>query len=393
MAAVLYRTISLLDAIFRALSPVEKWEALRTWSFGLSGANWLWVILLASIVLMMGLGVVSVILTERSAAKRRTGWDAFYYQLARLALTDQERDLLISIVRHAKLRGPALIFGSLEGFERGCVAFMDNPQAKAFSEQVRERTKGLAQSLREKLGFVPVEGGPATASSQNQGVLELGSEVSVVHRGEAENLRAKISSVAGTEISLQAHGVTCRPGEVWLMRYSVAQAAWELRATVVKQAEELIVLRRLDTPRFINRRRFLRISTDRPAQVARFPFHTEQGPAQTPDFVPARLVEVAGPGLRLAGLALEDALTVRTGEKILVVLQLQPGKAIEGQARVRRVITPPKGRVIIAAELTGLSEAETAELVRFTQAVALEQQSEPEGEPVANGPVLLSRVS
>jgi len=177
------------------------------------------------------------------------------------------------------------------------------------------------------------------------------------------------------------------------MRYSVAQAAWELRATVVKQAEEHIILRRLDTPRFINRRRFPRISTNRPAQVARFPFHTEQGPAQTPEFVPASLVEVAGPGFRLAGLALEDALTVRTGEKILVVLQLQPDKAIEGQARVRRVITPPEGRMIIAAELMDLGEAETAELVRFTQAVALEQQSEPEGEPVEDGPVMLSRVS
>src|SRR3990172_9578630 len=166
--------------------------------------------------------------------------------------------------------------------------------------------------------------------------------------------------------------------------------------------------------RFVNRRRFLRVSVSLRAFVARFPFMRtfeaagdDKGDgADLPDasgktcappsFVPAVVTEMAGPGLRI-----ESPLDVEAGERILVVFGLgeqgnkessrgdaDHGKSrpviLEGVGEVRHVKAIESG-LSIAVELTGLDDSDVDELIRATNAACLRAGEKREASPVPVG--------
>jgi hypothetical protein len=178
-----------------------------------------------------------------------------------------------------------------------------------------------------------------------------------------------------------------------------------------------MVLNHSDNIRFINRRRFLRVPVKKPAFIAHFPFaktpevssdtsevvsEAEQdsanAPASTwgpPEFVPAVVTELAGPGLRI-----EAPLEVKVGERVLVVLRLdeekeqdavlvQEGKAptskiVEDIGEVRHTKAIQNG-LSIAVELTGLSDSDVNELIRATNAASVRAVAEGRDVPAPAG--------
>jgi hypothetical protein len=108
-----------------------------------------------------------------------------------------------------------------------------------------------------------------------------------------------------------------------------------------------------------------------------------------PEFVPAVVTELAGPGLRI-----EAQLEAKVGERVLVVSRLDEevgqesnlqkadgpstSKIIEDIGEVRH-IEPAQNGFSIAVELIGLSDSDVSELIRATNAAFLKASGEVRG--------------
>jgi hypothetical protein len=158
--------------------------------------------------------------------------------------------------------------------------------------------------------------------------------------------------------------------------------------------------------RFNDRRRFPRVSVNKAAFIMRFPFSSMlisddseqdsmEGVSNTagqswkpPEFVPAVVTELGGPGLLI-----ETPFEVRVGERVVVILKMSdeltlnslgnsrdislrraleqkekstPLRIIEDIGEVRRISHIQDG-LSIAVELTGLRNADLNELIQETE--------------------------
>jgi hypothetical protein len=193
------------------------------------------------------------------------------------------------------------------------------------------------------------------------------------------------------------------------VRYNFGASVWEFDAPVVSCHGGILVLAHTDDVRFINRRRFLRVPVKQPAFIARFPFartlplsddeisqqnqtHVSADTWGPPEFVPAEVTEMAGPGLRV-----EAPLEVKVGDRVVVILKLsesagrihqadQGGISPGPNTEQRRVIAASRvvediGEVrhaeatqngfSIAVELTGLNDSNVSEMVRATNTASM----------------------
>ena len=99
-----------------------------------------------------------------------------------------------------------------------------------------------------------------------------------------------------------------------------------------------------------------------------------------PEFVPGEVIEIAA-----MGLMLKAPLTVETDERVLVVVELEPGNIIETAGVVRRVDEPDAEMSVFAVELSGLTTDEIADLARETNIAA--HQMHRDGPETAPAPV------
>jgi hypothetical protein len=195
------------------------------------------------------------------------------------------------------------------------------------------------------------------------------------------------------------------------LRYSFGASVWEFDSSVVRCNDDILVLNHSDNIRFISRRRFLRVQVNKPAFIAQFPFSktlssnsnnnskkklaikqssaNESNNWGPPEFIPATVTELGGPGLRI-----ETNLEVKVGDRVLVIVNLSEEKAqdlnppskstslrsvlsmdrkstlskiVEDIGEVRHVRALQNGSSI-AVELTGLSDSNLNELIRATNA-------------------------
>jgi hypothetical protein len=201
-----------------------------------------------------------------------------------------------------------------------------------------------------------------------------------------------------------------RPGEKWCVRYYFGASVWEFETSVLSCQDNIMVLSHSDNVRFINRRRFVRVPVNQPTYIAQFPFDKTLSPKDTgdnkndsaadsknewgpPDFVPAAVTELAGPGLRI-----EAPLDVNVGDRVLVIFKLDeegknPDLQREGTTKTIRIVEDVgevrhtkavENGFSIAVELTGLSDSNINELVRATNAASLKVNGKNEDieEPV-----------
>lgn len=348
-------------------SPMENLEAARRMR-GPGGVNWL--IGLAAVLVVLAAAAVVVVLHRRRAARKKAK-AAFQRRARELGLDPNERNLLLAV---AKTAGPPRIdnifsIGSA-AFERAVSHFVDSRTFRSLSEEVRAAAMGVLHTLREKLGYQP---GEAPDEEQGAQGVAPGTQLTIIHRGRGHAFHATVSRADPARFVVDAApGTDYHPGEDWLVRFGEGEKMWEFNASVLRTEEGRVVLAQPTKMRFINRRRFHRVPTDRPASVAVFPLLKADTTLDSLRFVPARLVEIAGPGLRLAGLELDEPLDIHEGSKVLVTARLASDRVIEGVGVVRRVLSDDPDRFAIAVELIRLSSGEIVELMRETHAAALE---------------------
>jgi len=302
-------------------------------------------------------------------------------------------------------------------FDRGAARVRDDI-LKTEGTDVGKRFTADLSVLSEKLGFrrtVAVSGGPTNpANKPDTRQIPTGKKLYI--RPNDTNDPADVESTVMKNDEQEFAVVLSKPlemnpGELCRAQYYFGAAVWEFDASVISCHGGILILNHTDDVRFINRRRFLRVSVNKPAFIARFPFartlltnddynqKDRQEPAGLsktwgpPEFVEAAVTELAGPGLRV-----EAPLEVKVGERVVVILKVSdeehlesfterqdsslrpatghrsritsPSRVVEDVGEVRH-IEAIQGGYSIAVELTGLSDSNVDELVRATNAASL----------------------
>jgi len=402
MAAVI---TGCLNDIVLALTPDQRWAAAREFNSSFTAQRWFILIAVAAIVILTAL--LAVISFNRIRQERKTTENLFVEYAEKRGLTARERQILISIANKAGLKRNESIFTLASAFDRGAAKMKESLAAQQTSEEASQLRTDLS-FLREKLGFKKQpsysRGSPVKSTKLSSRQIPVGKKVRLTRRKarDSGDIESTVIKNSDNELAVRLEkNVTVTFGEFWCVRYYFGSSVWEFDTSVVSYGGNVLVLNHSDNVRFINRRRFLRVPVKKRAFIARFPFeksfiessHNSEDElvedhdlAKTsavwgpPEFVPAVVTELAGPGLRI-----ESSLEVKAGERILVVFNLaqeqdsipanqgiNPAtlKIVEDIGEVRHTKRTQNG-LSIAVELTGLSDSNIDELVRVTNAASL----------------------
>lgn len=396
-----------LGAAFLALKPEERWGAAREFTLDFTLERWM------IVVGMIALIALGALLLWRGFSRAKEGKKAvgrsFADNARALGLTGRESRLLTIAADRAGLKREESIFTMDTAFERGTTKVIEDglgSEQSAESAEEREQLKIEFSFLREKLGF-----GKQRSSSAGKKLssrqIPVGKTLYITRRKarDSDDIESTVVKNSASELVIKVSKlVRVTFGETWCVRYYSGVSVWEFDTTVVSCDGDVLVLKHSERVRFINRRRFLRVSVRRRAFIAQFPFartivkegaqREEQGKAAQdlpeasgrmwgpPKFVPAIVTELAGPGLRM-----ESALEVKVGQRVLVVFILDEedgrdsAQAPEGDKTAAPKIVQDIGEVrhsravekgfSIAVELTGLSDSDADELVLVSNAASL----------------------
>lgn len=395
------------NAVVLALTPLERWAAARENSG--NAATDRWFIVIGIIVILLLTVLLFVVSFTRNRREQKTSGLLFVEYAAKGGLTVHERQILRELARKAGLKRSESVFTLGVAFDRGAAKMLEESFADPQAREDAGQLKAELSFLREKLGFrkppKSSAGSPAASTDLSSRSIAVGKKVRITRRKPPGSDRIESivveNSDNGLSIKLET-SVRITFGESWCVRYDFGSSIQEFDTTIISYDGDVLVLNHSENVRFINRRRFLRVPVKRPALIARFPFaqtlaeadagdtdepaandHSAQASVLSwglPQFVPAVVTELAGPGLRI-----ESALEVKIGQRVLVVFDLHQDrgsiptnpdnqqfarKIVEDIGKVRH-IRPIEDGFSIAVELIGLSGSNIDELTRATNAASL----------------------
>jgi len=374
-----------LNAIFLALTPVERWQAVRRFDTNFTIGRWFTLITVAVLIILIALFLwVSY---KRRVEERKIAEQLFIDYAEERGLSARERQILLEVVRRSGLKRSDAIFTTEDAFDRGADRLIEESHAAHQTAEENEQLRTDLSFLREKLGFLgpSLTGLPVKPKRLSSRQIPIGKELYITPCGSRRSASIESTVIKNDDMELTLKltiPIEIEPGEYWRARFYLSGSVWEFDSPVVRYEGDVMVLNHSDNVRFINLRRFLRVPVNKPAFVARFPFtrlaDTSGDCWSPPEFVPAVVTELAGLSLRL-----DVPLEVKVGERVLVMFKLDEqknqdsstpkagkkttSKIIQDIGEVRHTQAIKNG-FSIAAELIGLSDSDINELVCATNA-------------------------
>ncbi|MHC4556719.1 MAG: PilZ domain-containing protein [Planctomycetota bacterium] len=404
-----------MNGLVLALTPIERWHAAHRLDGSFMAERWF---ILTGVAAIIMLTVLFIVVTYNRTAKERSRTSRLFFEYAdRRGLNQRECQILLDMAAKAKLKRNESIFTMVAAFNRGATKIIEETRVLQGAQTGKNLNAELSL-MREKLGFEKQS--PASASSTTKSnkpssrQIPTGKKLHISHRKnyDLSNIESTVIKNDDMEFAVKlAAPLESSPGELCCVRYYFGASVWEFDTSVVSCHGGILVLNHSDNVRFINRRRFLRVPVNKPAFIARFPFArtlppdsnsdevAREGSANisgnnwgAPEFAPAVLTELAGPGLRI-----EAPLEVKVGDRVVIILKMSeertqdsishakgislrtvslrdgktaPAKIVEDIGEVRHTKAIQNG-FSIAVELTGLSDSNINELIRDTNAASV----------------------
>ncbi len=366
------------------LSPSDRWSGARRFQSGTEGSHWFVVTAIAVMVIFAVL-LVFVSFYRKYQEKRFSG-SHFINSAIERGLTEREQLVLGEVAVKSGLKQRNSIFTMSKAFEQGARKLMGDSFVNGLESDQSKTLRTELYILREKLGFREEQidvGGTSQSKGLSSRQIPKGRQILMTRRRARNSGEIEAEIVENSDVEFKVRSSTVlrvAPGESWSIRYYFGASVWEFDAILVGCEGELLILSHSDDIRFVNRRRFLRVSVDKPGYLACFPFSSVSSYEKSlapPEFLSARITELAGPGLRI-----EAPVKLRVGERVLMVIGLEEtrsGKArsmklIQGVGEVRHVKSIENGQSI-AVEFTGLKDSDVNELIRATNSAARKSKS------------------
>jgi len=364
--------MTLMLDILAAVTPMDRFYAVRTLGDGPAGPPSLWLIAVY-VGAAAAVAAVLIVVYRRWFSGRRAATSV--RALGReLGLTPSERAILTRIARLAGAPNAAAVLSRESLFNAGTAALMCNEPVISMAPQSRARIGAAVTALRRKLGFISQMDVKARTEVASVPFAE-GASVEVTVQNDPATYAAVVRRTDGPDLTLETQEtVACRNDDFCRIRYGSEGTLWECDAFVMAGGPSRLLVRLAGAVRTLDLRKYTRVKADGEASVAEFPVVKDGRAPDAPAFVPARVTETGGPGLRL-----DSPLRVAEGERILVVLKLGE-RSIQGVGRVRRVSPREDGVYVTAVEMIGLTEAELKEFLRETALAAQKQDVTPAAE-------------
>jgi hypothetical protein len=407
-----------LNAVFLALTPIERWHSARRLDSASTDQRWF---ILLGVIAVIILTVLLIAASYNNKAKERKAANNIFINYAkRMGLNRRERQILMDIAKITKLKRIESIFTMVTAFDRGATELTKNVLARRGARTSKNLSAQLSV-LREKLGFEK-NSSIQTGSAANSNIpsskhIPTGKQLHMTRRktGDEANIESTVIENNDAELTVKLKvSLESKPGELWSVHYYFGASVWEFETSSISCYGNILVLNHSNNIRFVNRRRFLRVPVKKPTFIARFPFVRMLQPNSDsgigtgkdsanisgntwgpPEFVPASVTELAGPGLRI-----EAPLEVKVGDRVLVILKLSeeednnpgsnrtgktaPEKIVENIGEVRHTKSIKNG-FSIAVELIGLSDPNISELIRATNVASLKTRAKTKGAQAFNG--------
>ncbi|MFA6132758.1 MAG: hypothetical protein WC869_01925 [Phycisphaerae bacterium] len=349
------------STLAESYTALERWQN-RDWPTGARNALpewWTYVAIgiLIALATVLGVMVLARKVKESGSAKGFTG------HCRAAGLDGAEQGLLKLLAKLARLKHPEAIFDDEEALERGVEALVATERVIAMSPEAQKRMAGLIESIRLKLGFASLTAAREGVTTSRQ-VVE-GGQVTINHGASGFAAIVVQNNLTGLVVELKSP-VEVAIGEKWRVRYAWGCSVWEFDTAVTWSNDGKVGLGHTNQIRLINRRRFPRVRTSKPAFIAAFPIVRDNASVDVPEFLPARLTEIAGPGLEI-----EANPPVKAGDTVLVVLRFDQ-RVLQGLARVIRVRAAQNGPGAVVVEMSGLNAAADAELANETYKAQIE---------------------
>jgi len=397
-----------INAVLMALTPLERWRAAQRLDNGSTDQR-LFIILSLIALTILTVLLIAASYTNKFKEQKITN-KAFANYAQRMGLTRRERRILLDIAKITKLKRIESIFTMVTAFDRGAAKLAQDALAHRGARTCKNLNTQLSV-LREKLGFekrssIPA-GSPTNSNKPSSKQIPPGKQLHMTRRRTFDESNIESTVIENNDLELTVKlkvSLESTPGELWSVRYYFGASVWEFETSSISCYGNILVLSHSNNIRFINRRRFLRVPVNKPTFIAHFPFarmllpksNIHNGNEQDsigisenrwgpPEFVPASVTELAGPGLRI-----EAPLEVNVGDRVLVILKLSeeddqkpasgksektaPQKIVEDIGEVRHTKRIKNG-FSIAVELIGLSDPNINELVRVTNSASLKKRA------------------
>jgi hypothetical protein len=406
------------------LTPTERWKAAGRFGTGMTEH---WFILTGVAVIIVLTALLLMISYHRVTQERKVSGRLFVDYAEKRGLSGREREILLEIANKAGLKRSQAIFSMVGAFDHGAGKMIEESLAQQGAEESQWLRTELS-FLREKLGFQKKTsvsiGLPTKLKRPSSRQIPAGKQLHITRRKPPDlgDIESTVIKNDNMELTLKlTTPVESKLGELWRARYYFGVSVWEFDSSVVRCNGDILVLNHSDDMRFISRRRFLRVRVNKPAFIARFPFSRTLPPNSVsskkghwskrgsvnksgntwgpPEFMPATVTELGGPGLRI-----EAPLEVKAGDRVLVIVNLsetidarysipdtrresrndpptagfdrnpallgQESRIVEDIGEVRHTKAIQDG-FSIAVELTGLSDSNVSELIRATNAASI----------------------
>jgi hypothetical protein len=365
-----------------ALKPVERWQAMRDFhehqSFMVDRR-----FILAGVAVIAVLSFLLFLLNYRQRRRESKVVSRAFNSFARRnGLNAEEQSMALLLADIGGLSQPETIFVSAGTFDNGAAMLLARESGNGKSVDEQNELARKLTLLRSKLGFSAQNTASksvllrSTQASSRQ--IPVGKILQVTRRKSSASVRMEARLIKTDEIEFTAElpdVLKIEEGEVWNLQYNFGPSVWEFDARLLRADGREVIFGHSDEVRFISRRRFLRVGVVKDAYIARFPFAAGKQ-MNLPQFVRARLKELAGPGLLI-----EAQLKVNVGERVLTIVQATDDKVVQDIGEVRHIKASDNG-FVIAVELIEIAEENVDELVRLTNAAAKASKTK---EPVKVG--------
>ncbi len=394
----------ILSKVVLVITPTERWQAARRFGEGTSEFNWIPIIGIIVIIILTFL-LLLISFTRMQRQKGLAENRVFLDRAQNRGLTDREQELLLDIIRRAGLQRKESIFVLGSAFDRGAERLIKREMANMEDPEQIDLIKQELSLLREKLGFRKRKQSALGTQLKLKNIstrqIPIGKKLYVTRRKQRHVDQIEATVVENTDIEFViklAKPMRVMFGELWRVRYYFGAKVWEFDTTVISYDSGKLSLNHTEDVRFINRRRFLRVSVRNMAFLAKFPFNNQfasadetvksafdqwlnydqiSGADSVPlRFVPGTVTELAGPGIRI-----EADLNTEIDDRLMVIFKLDveeldgtiTSTIIQDIGEVRHVRAIEQGHSI-AVELVGLSDSDLGVLIRATNAVSVKEK-------------------
>lgn len=307
------------------------------------------------------IGLMVAVLAVRDRLARRDRWVRFNEAASSAGLDSRQLELLHHIANCSGLdENVHNLLANEPAFQDALLAYRHTEDFLGATDDQRLRLNATITDICRKLGMI----NHADATPRGTRQLPEAARVKLLAPEEvAQGAVAFVASSTEEHLRLRFKGsppsVDARPG--WRLHFFDGRTLWEYDATILAWSGQELVVGHNEQGRVLKRRRFPRVPVDFRAMLCPFTFETAGPSLAVPEWDQARLVQLAGPGLKL-----ESRTKYTVGQRLLAIVQIAPQQTVRGMGIVRRIDRPDAGRPELVLELTGLTREHLGELACAT---------------------------